>query len=188
MSAASSSTVGSALSDFMTDTAAGPPAPVIRTRVLRPGRRDVSATGTCHLRVWAGTRPGRLGTGISWGRLVGARRGMPRQPGGGHVGTLPDHLERLRVPALAEPRPVPGGGLDEVWIKVGTDLDLGPESVQRGELLLDVVIDGHEPGGPEVHGRGRRLKAVDRPTPRIATMAARWVLRWSWWTSWTEWV
>src|SRR6266851_6230891 len=154
MSAATRSTVGSLPRDFMTEIAAGPPAPVTSTRTCRSNR---SWSDTWYLH--GGIRI----CGCCTGRLFNVRpvtRGGHPCPAGhtdrlaGHRG-LADHLECLGVPPSAEPRPVAGGGLDQVRLQVGPHLDLGGKGVDRPELALQVLVDVHEAGGPEVD-RGRR--------------------------------
>src|ERR1700691_2646048 len=108
MSAAIRLTDGAARRDFMTETAAGPPAPVTRTRTLRSGTSGTLTCGMRHLRVGVGCAD-RLGWAA--GLAVG--------------GGLADRLERLGVAAVAKPRPVPGGRLDQIGLQVAPDLHLG---------------------------------------------------------------
>src|ERR1017187_6276067 len=99
MSAAMSSTDGSPRRDFMTETAAGPPAPVTRTRTRGCGpswcdtvhlRNGIRMRAGRWLRVGAVARGGHRCPAVNAGRLAGHRR-------------IADHLECLRVPPAAEP-------------------------------------------------------------------------------------
>src|SRR4051812_35693669 len=138
MSAASSVTSSRRGRDRRTATAAGPPAPVTRTRV---GERS----GTETLRVRGGQGGG--------GRALGADDGAG----------LADHLERFAVLAgAAVAGPVTGGGEDEVVLQVGADTGLGSEAGQQPELGLGEAVDGDEPRRPEIHGRRRALETGER--------------------------
>src|ERR1039457_2493051 len=159
MSAAMSSTVGSCRRDFMTETAAGPPAPVTRTRTRRSG---TSRCDTVYLRSCVRMR-GCGGGACPCVASIG-RRGHPCPTGDAErlaVRRIADHFERLGVTAAGVAGPVACGRLDKVRLQVGPHLDLGGEGVDRFELARQVVVDVHEAGGPEVDGGRRGLETVD---------------------------
>src|SRR5258708_4461116 len=74
---------------------------------------------------------------------------------------VPDDLERLGVTPLAEPGPVPRGGLDQVRLQVRPGRGLRAEGADGLELALELLVDADEPGRPEVDGSRRRLEAED---------------------------
>src|SRR5580704_4488608 len=143
MSAATSRTLGSARSDLITDTAAGPPAPV--TSTVTDGQA-VSSGRIRHLPRRRGARA-RLG-GRAPVRYPGDDAALAvhdalgrGQLGRAGRGTLPDHLERLGEPRLAVPGPVARTGRDQVGFQVGPDLHLGCERVDGGQLAVQLVVD-----------------------------------------------
>jgi hypothetical protein len=74
---------------------------------------------------------------------------------------VPDDLERLGVTPLAEPGPVPRGGLDQVRLQVRAGRGLRAEGADGLELAVELLVDADEPGRPEVDGGRRRLEAED---------------------------
>src|ERR1035438_2685222 len=149
MSAPTSCTVGSRLSDLMTDTAAGPPTPVTSTRIclwlrssgaIRYPPDTFCGLPWCWLRclIWQliiGPGPAapvrRGGPGAVLAAHDALRRSQLVLPGHRR---FPDHLERLGVAAVAVAGPVARGRRDQVRIQVGPDLHLGGERVDRLEL------------------------------------------------------
>src|SRR5690348_3022140 len=108
MSAATRRTDGSSPSDFMTETAAGPPAPVTMTLTVRKG--TFRALRYC---MW------RLPVTRDHADRLGDRVRRPT------IGSsLTDHFERLGVSSVAKARPIAGCRLDEVRLQVGPDLGL----------------------------------------------------------------
>src|SRR4029079_7938301 len=99
MSAAMTSTVGSSPSARITAMPAGPPAPVTNTQTR-------SASG--------------MATHLGW-----------RQPGvnGLDARAVADHLQRLGMPAAAEPRPVTRGRHNDVGLEVVATVHLRREAV-----------------------------------------------------------
>src|SRR5450759_4000295 len=145
MSAARRVTEGSARRDFSTDTAAGPPAPVTRTRtgLVTMSCRVMRTSGDSTLQGRGGL--GRLRDHWPAGRAGGGVAGR-------EAGAVADHLEGLGIAPFGEPGPVPGSRGDQVGLQVGPHRNLGAEGVDGPHLRAEMRIDADEAGGPEIHG------------------------------------
>src|SRR5450755_1803165 len=152
MSAAMRVTEGSARSDFSTDTAAGPPAPVTRTRtgLVTMSCRVMLTSGDSALqgRGGLGRLRDRRPAGLVAGRVAGRE-----------AGAVAYHLEGLGIAPFGEPGPVPGSCGDQVGLKVGPHRNLGAEGVDGPYLHVEVRVDADEAGGPEIHSGRWRLEA-----------------------------
>src|ERR1700727_2547075 len=124
MSAAMSVTEGSDRSDFSTETAAGPPAPVTRTRTGAAARssRVMSTSPASFLQGRPGPDRPRRGLRLA---VAGAERDR---------GAVPDHLERLGVAPFGEPGPVPGRRGDQPGLQVVAHRHLRAEGTDGLQL------------------------------------------------------
>src|ERR1022692_5252663 len=154
MSAAMRVTEGSARSDFSTDTAAGPPAPVTSTRtgLVTMSCRVMCTSGGSALQGRCG--PGRLRDHRLAGRAAGGAAGR-------QVRAVADHLEGLGIAPFGEPGPVPGSCGDQVGLKVGPHRNLRAEGVDGPHLRVEMRVDADEASRPEIHGGRWRLEAED---------------------------